>query len=88
MSARKHGHRETRQMAKTRKSENLSTKQSLAGEDPSFWAQDLLTLVASIKDSFQQKFDDLNAPTISLKKETQGMYNGVANAKQCRPHGK
>lgn len=87
MSAWKHGYWETRQMAKHPKKWK-STKQSLAGKDPSVWAQDLLTLVASKKDSSQQKFDDLNATIWSLKKDTRAMHNRVENDKHCRPLGK
>lgn len=54
----------------------------MAVKDTLGWAVYLITEVSSIKESFQQRFDELNESINGLKKDTQATLNRVFNAEK------
>lgn len=75
--------RETRQTTKQRKALWHSIKQSMsANEEPPVWAKELLTEVTSIKDTLQQRFDELNNSIKEIKKDIRAIVNRVGNTEK------
>lgn len=74
---------ETRQTVKQRQAAWRSIKESMGNnEDPPAWAEELLTQVTSVKDSFQQTLVELNNSTKEIKKDTRAMVARMGNAEK------
>lgn len=75
--------RETRQTVKHCQAAWRSIKESMGNnEDPPAWAEELLTQVTSVKDSFQQTLVELNNSTKEIKKDTRAMVARMGNAEK------
>ncbi|KAK7877132.1 hypothetical protein WMY93_032158 [Mugilogobius chulae] len=73
--------RETRGTAKRREFELALAHMANQQQTPE-WAQELLTKFSSVNDSFNQKFEELNASIKELRKDTRSMINRVNNAEK------
>lgn len=73
-------HRVTRRQQ--RDTDRAAHKQIMGDEEPPAWAQQLLTQISSIKDSFETRFDELSASIKGLKSDTRAMLNRMGNAEK------
>ncbi len=51
-------------------------------EEPPAWAQQLLTQINSVKNSFEPRFDELSESIKGLKKDTRAVLNRLSNAEK------
>lgn len=72
--------RETRR--RKQDTDRAAYKQIMGEEDPPAWAQQLMTQINSIKNSFEPRFDEISESIKGLKKDTRAALNRMSNAEK------